>query len=191
MSDELNNGVDLLTALGGGGGGIGSALLIYHNFIGSKLKDSFKADFDKVTTRKKEKKEKIKEDREAFSHFQEDYSRNQRMNAEAVKRVDDLESKLEDFSVEVSHNANSLKDRFNDFKSGNAMQDLRIGNIEEKERKQYEEITQMTSNGKLLEQRLDFMAHEISELKTGLSELTKSMLEMKDAILKLALKLDK
>lgn len=203
---DATQGVDLITSLGGSGGTTGAILFAYHNYFSNKMKKELKDEFSplissaegealksKENTKdlksgiesKVEKLEnKIKDDREAFRYFMED-------NKSHIERLDASESKYEDLSVELKHKIEKNTDRVQDIKTGQNMLELRLNSQDERERKHYEELSKMSADNKVMDQRLAHIEEEQKEMKLVLVKLTDSVQSLRDAVVQLTAKMDR
>lgn len=176
MSDETTTGVDLWTTLGAGGSaGAGGLLLLFKGWLGSKIKTDVKEviESEKVVERLDKQKEKIKTDRESFAHFQEEYHRDKKLIEDNIVLVD------------------RLKDKVSDIKSGINMTDNRIRAIEERERKQSEDMNALENNNILLKQEFSYIKADMREMKTNFTEMSRTMTEIRDTLVKVLVKVDK
>jgi len=178
--------------LGGGGLGVsGIGYLIWDKFL--KKFD----DFDKRLTKFKEKQaiifdslkdfdDYIKDDRQAFIDFSKEYSDFKGHTEEAITRVDRAESRIDDFIVEIKASSTSLVERFGDLKTGVNIQEGRIADLEKNERKHYEELKDMNSDSRIMDREITHLRNDISEIKETLRQLTITMVDMKEQIIKIA-----
>ena len=172
----MTNSADLWTTLGAGGSvGGGGLVLLLRGWIASKIKSDVKEviEDEKVVERLDKHKEKIKDDREAFAHFQEEYHRDKKLIEDAVSSID------------------RLKDKVSDVKSGANMADNRIRAIEERERKQSEIMSEFASESRLLHQQVSYIETDLRDTKVVLSDMQKMMTEIRDTMMKVLVKVDK
>lgn len=203
---DATQGVDLITSLGGSGGTTGAILFAYHNYFSNKMKKEIKDEFSPLVSgargealKSKEKtkdlkteleskveklENKIKDDREAFRYFMED-------NKSHIERLDASESKYEDLSVELKHKIEKNTDRVQDIKTGQNMLELRLNSQDERERKHYEELSKMSADNKVMDQRLAHIEEEQKEMKLVLVKLTDSVQSLRDAVVQLTAKMDR
>lgn len=178
--------------LGGGGAfGTGAVYFIYDKIIKkfgdfddklSKIKVKQKILFDSI----KGFDDYIKKDRDAFIEFSTEYNEFKGHTEEAIKRVDNAESNIDDFKVEIKAKAISLTERFGDLKTGTNIQEGRIADLEKKERKHYEELKDMNSDNRIMDREIQYLRNDMSDIKESLRQLTKVVTDMKEEIIKIA-----
>jgi len=132
--------------------------------------------------------EYIREDRQAFIEFSKEYSDFKGHTEEAIKRVDNAESRIDDYIVESKAQVNSLTERFGDIKTGYNIQEGRIADLEKNERKHYEELKDMHSDNRILDKEMSYLRNDISEIKDTLRALTSSFNDLREQLLKIATK---
>lgn len=172
MNEEvITNALNELLLTGGGTSGI--TLAIAYWFYQTKAKEKS----EELNRDIKHLAGKLKDDREAFSDFMKEFS-------ESVKRLDKLESRVDDDVAEIKHTVEHNFDKQKELKTAYAMQELRINGVEDRERKTDDEVNKMESDIKLLKNDLTYMSRDIGEIKTAISELTRVMTDMKDELIK-------
>jgi len=124
---------------------------------------------------------KIKHDRDTFIEFQADFH-------EVTRRLDKLESRVDDDVTEVKHRIELNSTKNIDLKANVSNQEMRLKGIEEKERRISERTKDMSSDMKLIEQDIKYISRDISDMKTALSDLTKAVTDLKDELIKLVAK---
>ena len=155
----LSQSLDLI--IGGGGASVVASLLAVYNFL-------FKPKIDDLNA-------KIKEDSSTFIALNEDLTRFKNDTRDAVGRLDNAESRIEDFVLEARTEIAGNKDRLDDFRNAHTMLERRINDIENRERSHYEELSKMSGNTQLLDQRLAFLEENSRNTNTALAELTKAI----------------
>jgi len=178
--------------LGGGGVGVSGAAYFLYDKIFKRFDD-----FSSKITKLKEKQKTIfasinvfddyiKKDRDAFIDFSTDYNEFKLHTEEAIKRVDNVESKIDDFMVEIKAHGVSLTERFGDLKTGTNIQEGRIADLEKKERKYYEELRDMNSDNRIMDKEITYLRNDMSDIKDSLRQLTKAVTDMREDIIKIA-----
>ena len=166
------------------GGGTASLLILgylYHSkIIEPKYKsilekiNEFLDTFEVIFKRVGDAENNIKENKQAFLISQAEYKEYQKHINQVVQRVDDAESKMQDFFLEIRSKYKELKNKFNDIKQANNIQEDRVLDLEKNERKHYEELKTMSSDSKVMENEVKYLRADMNEIKTTLKELAKN-----------------
>lgn len=180
-----------------GGGGVSLVIgfyMAYDKFIKPKV-DYFERKISKASEKHdlyehsiKEIEDYIKSDREAFIQFSKDYADFKGHTEEAIERVDKAESRINDYIVESKATISALLDRFGDIKTGLNIQEGRVADLEKNERKHYEELKDMDSDNRIMDREITYLRNDMSEIKDTLRTLTSSFIELKEQLLKIAIK---
>lgn len=183
---DIPNADEIKAASGGlewlvGGGGVGASGWVLY-FLYEKVFKRFE-EFNKRINKIGDKQVKafesinkfddyITKDREAFLEFLNDYNQFKNKSDITLKKTDKI--KL------------NLVDKFNDLKTGINIQEGRVVDLEKKERKNYEELRDMSSDNKIMDREIQYLRSDMSDIKDSLKELTRVVIELKEDIIKIA-----
>lgn len=176
---EASSYLDLLL-----GGGTASLLILgylYHlKLIEPKFKvisdkmSGYKEKFKDIFKRVQDAETHISEDREAFLVSQGEYREFEKHVNKTIERIDDAESKIEDFFIEMRSQYKELKIKFVDIRQAYKIQEDRVTDLEKSERRHYEELKTMSSDNRVMENELKYLRADMDEIKTTLKELSKN-----------------
>jgi chromosome segregation ATPase len=181
--------------LGGGATSLAGAFFGYHmKFVEPRIKEvlgkvssvvgktsEYDSQIDKL-------KGKFKRDTEGFASFQLEYLDFKAHTEEAIKRVDNAESRIDDFIVEIKASNSSLIARFGDMQTGINLQEGRISKLEGSERRHYEELKEMSSDTRIMEKEIQYLRNDMSDMKDLIKQMTSSITELKDLIITTTMK---
>lgn len=180
--DQIKEASSLIDyALGGGTASLLILGYLYHSrIIEPKYKSildkisGFATKFEGIFKRVDKAESNITEDRQAFLISQAEYREYQKHINEAIHRVDEAESKIEDFFLDIRNKYKELKTKFSDIKQAYKIQEDRITDLEKSERRHYEELKTMSSDTKVMENEIKYLRQDMNEIKTTLKELAKN-----------------
>jgi chromosome segregation ATPase len=166
------------------GGGTASLLILGYFYHSRIVEPKYKIILNKISEfvtklenifKRVDKSEKsINEDRQAFLISQAEYREYQKHMNQAIQRIDAVESKIEDFFLELTTKYKELATKFSDIKEAYNTEEDRIVYLEKNERRNYKELKAMLTDSKVMENEIKYLRQDMNEIKTTLKELAKN-----------------
>ena len=166
------------------GGGTASLLILGYLYHSRIIEPKYKTILDKISEfvtkfenifKRVDKSEKsINEDRQAFLISQAEYKEYQKHINQAIQRIDAVESKIEDFFLELTTKYKELATKFSDIKQAYNIEEDRIVYLEKNERRNYKELKDMLTDSKVMKNEIKYLRQDMNEIKTTLKELAKN-----------------